>query len=310
MQNQKHYFYKTLFLMPIVFIFFTIFLITLILEFKHPLQNNYNRAYLDKIDLLKSFETKKRIIFIGGSNLAFGMDSLKIEKEFPEYKVINTAVHAGIGLRYMLADIKKNIKKEDIIIIVPEYNHFYNSGAGDYALWEVLSSKKNLENLDFLDFFKSLPGLLVGVKGILIASESEKDEFYQKFTYDRRGFNKNGDYVNHWKYAAKSNIPSALIKESKLTISIFNYLEEFIKESKFKGANVRLLPPVFQKTSFDLNKNKIEEISLKLTTKFEIEPKEFRYEDKFFFDTVYHLNREGVEKRTNQIILYLKHINL
>lgn len=303
MQEQKKYFYKTLGLLPLTFILTVIFLVLLILKFKSPSENNYTRAYLDKIILLDKFNSK-RIIFLGGSNLAFGMDSLRVEKEFPEYKVINTAVHAGIGLRYMLSDIKKHLKKDDIVIIAPEYSHFYTDGSGDYALWEVLSSKKKLENVDFTIFYKSLPSLLQGVKNIILSGKNL--EFNKKFTYDKRGFNKNGDYVEHWKYDSKKQIAPSLISQNHIKISMIEFLEKFIFESKSKNIQVYLLPPVFQKTSFELNRSKINEISSKLVTKFEILPEDFSYEDYLFFDTPYHLNKQGVDKRTNQIIFYLK----
>lgn len=304
MKNHKIYFYRTLILLPTTFLISVFFLVLLILKLKHPMEDNYNRAYVDKINLLKSTNFEKRIIFIGGSNLAFGLDSLKIEREFTDYKVINTAVHAGIGFRYMLSDIKEYLKKDDIVILVPEYSHFYNSGVGNYAFWEVISSKESLENIDFTILYKSLPSLLQGVKGILVSNPNE--EFDKKFTYDRRGFNKQGDYINHWKYSSKEKILPEKINKIQLTDSIFNYLENFMKEMEDKEICVKLLPPVFQKTSYDLNEAKIKEIQVKLKRQFEINPDVFKYEDELFFDTPYHLNKKGVEKRTNQIIDYIK----
>lgn len=304
MKEQKIYFYKTLFLGHLIFILCIISLIVLIIKFKSPLKNNYNRAYLDKIEILKE-TTNKKIVFIGGSNLAFGINSLEIERKFPKYKVINTAVHAGIGLRYMLDDIKVYLKKDDIVIIAPEYDHFYTDGRGDYALWEVLSSKKSLENVSFTVFYRSLPNLLQGITHILFARENK--DFNKKFTYDRRGFNKNGDYTEHWQYEPKEKIkPSIIAENSSIKISMVNYLEKFIDDSKSKGIQVSLLPPVFQKSSFEINKRKIEEVESTLITKFDVNPKQFAYSDNLFFDTPYHLNKIGVAIRTEQIIFYLK----
>lgn len=40
-----------------------------------PKIDSYNRAYEDKIQLLKKESSKNRLILVGGSNVAFGMDS-------------------------------------------------------------------------------------------------------------------------------------------------------------------------------------------------------------------------------------------
>jgi predicted Zn-ribbon and HTH transcriptional regulator len=275
----------------------------IILKIESPSENSYNRSYLDKIKLMEKVDDK-RIVFIGGSNLAFGLNSPVIEKEIIECKVINLGLNAGIGLRYMLADYEKYLQKGDTVIIVPEYENFYNDGSGSQVLWEVLSLKKSLKNLTVFNFIRSLPYLFTATKDILMADENK--EYGQKFSYDRRGFNENGDYTGHWKYKGKEKIQVRILSNSKITISIINYLEKFIERSEKKGIKVILLPPVFQKSSYEINKEKIEKISNSLITKFEVEPKVFSYEDNLFFDTVYHLNKQGVDLRTKEIIRILK----
>lgn len=141
MKNFKFFFYKTLVSIVIIFFIFVIFTLGAILKVKSPHENDYNRSYLDKIKLIKKIENK-RIIFIGGSNLAFGLDSSMIEKEILEHKIINMGLNVGIGIRYMLEDCKKYLKKGDILVIVPEYENFYNNGSGTSALWYILSLKK------------------------------------------------------------------------------------------------------------------------------------------------------------------------
>lgn len=66
-----------------------------------------------------------RIIFVGGSNLAFGLDSQRI-KDSLNINVINYGLHAGIGLKYMVDDISTYARKGDIIVFAPEYSHFYS----------------------------------------------------------------------------------------------------------------------------------------------------------------------------------------
>ena len=274
-----------------------------ILKVKSPQENTYLSSYLDKIKLIEKVENK-RIIFIGGSNLAFGLDSSMIEKEFLGYKIINMGLHGGIGIKYLLEYCKKYLKKGDVLVIVPEYENFYNNGSGTSALWYILSLKKNLENIGIINFTRSLPYLLTATKEILMTNENK--EYGQNFSYDRRGFNRNGDYTEHWKYKGKEKIKVDILPNSKITNSTINYLEKFIEQSRKREIKIILLPPVFQKSSYKINEEKIKEISNSLITKFEVEPEVFSYDDNLFFDTAYHLNRQGVDLRTKEIIKILK----
>ena len=62
-------------------------------------QDGYLQAYNKKCQLLEDTPSP-RIIFVGGSNLAFGLDSQRI-KDSLNINVINYGLHAGIGLKYM-----------------------------------------------------------------------------------------------------------------------------------------------------------------------------------------------------------------
>lgn len=100
--------------------------------------SNYMASLIDKHNLLKQ-ENEERIIFVGGSNLAFGLDSQEIQK-YTNKRVINTALHAGIGLKFMIRDIEPFLKTGDVVIIVPEYSHFISKDLynGEKALTELI----------------------------------------------------------------------------------------------------------------------------------------------------------------------------
>ncbi len=79
---------------------------------------------MDKHEALET-TAPPRIILVGGSNVAFGIDSEKMENEL-HLSVVNTGLHAGIGLPYMLNDVKPYLKEGDTIIIIPEYSQFFD----------------------------------------------------------------------------------------------------------------------------------------------------------------------------------------
>jgi hypothetical protein len=94
------------------------------------ISNSLYYSILDKHNLLKNSKSPK-MIFIGGSNLSFGLDSKRIVDTY-DMNVINMGIHAGFGLKYIANDIKPFISNGDIVIIVPEYDHFYK-GWGSFA---------------------------------------------------------------------------------------------------------------------------------------------------------------------------------
>src|SRR5438105_4157685 len=81
--------------------------------------SDFMAAIIDKhkqIDIIKS----PKIILGGGSNLAFGIDSKKLETAF-NMPVINMGLHAGLGLTFILNELKYSIKKNDIVFLSIEY---------------------------------------------------------------------------------------------------------------------------------------------------------------------------------------------
>ncbi len=85
----------------------------------------YDATYMGelryKYERLSSAEGKK-IVLIGGSAAAFGVDSQLIEQEFPEHVVVNFGMYAALGSRMMLDLALSNIGKGDIVIFLPEIN--------------------------------------------------------------------------------------------------------------------------------------------------------------------------------------------
>ena len=65
----------------------------------------YDESFLgelgDKCTLLAE-SSSPRIVLVGGSSLAFGVDSTLLEEEFPGYTVVNFGLYAALGTQMML----------------------------------------------------------------------------------------------------------------------------------------------------------------------------------------------------------------
>jgi hypothetical protein len=62
-----------------------------------------------------------KIIFIGGSNLLFGLDGEKVERAYKR-KVVDMGLCIMFPLSYLFEEIKDSVKAGDIVVLSPEYS--------------------------------------------------------------------------------------------------------------------------------------------------------------------------------------------
>ena len=266
-------------------------------------------ALPDKHQLLNSINDTK-IIVLGGSNVSFGLDSKVIENQL-SMPIVNMGIHAGIGLEYMVNDIKPYVKKGDIIVLIPEYEHFYKDDFyGEMELVQMVfeiepQSKKLLNSKQWMHLLKYLPTYSAKkIKNFIPTLFNKKVE--QIDIYHRKSFNAYGDAYLHWTlpdqnylHAPKSNNIENVNNE------VIVFLKEFKLYTEKNGARLLIFPPVIDKTSFNNKINIITKIAKELKNNdiaFECEPISFCYNDSLFFNSYYHLNKNGVDKRTLQLL--------
>ena len=96
-----------------------------------PDRGDYLAVINDKMEMIESAHGPK-IVFVGGSNLAFGLDSARVEAE-TGYTVVNMGMGFNMGLRFMLDLVEPRIGADDVVVLVPEYNLFFGLFDGDVA---------------------------------------------------------------------------------------------------------------------------------------------------------------------------------
>lgn len=269
-------------------------------------------AQLDKDKLLVE-TTSPRIIFIGGSNLSFGLDSQKI-KDSLCINPINIAVSAGIGLKFMLDNTSKYIRENDIIIISSEYQQFYSDFAdGDLDLLSVITdvSPQSFKLLDYrqqLKLCKYLPEFSLS-KYIGFLTDEINTANDSIGIYDRLSFNSFGDAYIHWKLA-KQKFPIYDIK-GEFNEDIVNSMIRFKDLVNSKQAKLFISFPCFEESSFEYSQIKIKKVENKLRENGFIlisSPEEYKMPDCFMFNSAYHLNKAGVDYRTELLIKDIKKI--
>jgi hypothetical protein len=263
-------------------------------------------ALQDKHLLLKETPSPK-IIFIGGSNVNFGLDSKKVKEEL-HINVVDMGLHAGIGLKYSMEDIKPYIKKGDYVVVIPEYEQLYmDIFYGDmelvYVVFDVYKAgKKHIDFHQWLHLANFIP--VYGAKKLLLLNTKPVNKI--RDPYSRNSFNKFGDSYIHWTLPRENVTPAAPSTEKdKVNEDVVEFLKSYDQYTKSKSAVMLVMPPVYQTTSY-VNRTPIikliKESMVVSGFPYIADPSRYKFADSLFFNTNYHLTKTGVDLRTDLVI--------
>lgn len=301
----------SLFLLSLLLFYF---IMSVCIPDKNKIGNDYMAGIITKHRFLDSVKTKK-IIFAGGSNLAFGINSAEIEKEF-KMPVVNLGLHAGLGLSFMLEELKKSSNKGDVIFLSIEY---MLSPEGDYKLKKLTSNfYSNAKNYYSTNYLSEINIHIDNTK------ENIKDFFAKKkslstpskktdnIIYSKNAFNVHGDVISHLDKKRPEDLSNRGIMKYKYWKGI-KELNEFKNYAETKNIHVFFLYPNYPLTEFKNNNKIIQKYSNDLSKDLQLvilnRPDDFVYNDTLFFDTTYHLTKDGREKRTKKLIEIIKKNN-
>lgn len=157
----------------------------------HIYSKTYYAALVDKINYLDSAKNQKKIILVGGSNVAFGFDSKLIEQEFPEYKVVNFGLYAMLGTKIMMDYALDAINEGDLVFVIPEINSQSTSlyFSGDATLKAIEDNMNLVWRLP-----KNNQDVVIGNYFNFVNERDKFDKIIEPTgVYQRKNFNNYGD---------------------------------------------------------------------------------------------------------------------
>jgi hypothetical protein len=290
-------------------IFNLLLILGLILGFAMPVTPVASKSYffssIQKDSLLANVASP-RMIFIGGSNISFGLNSQMIRDSL-NVNPINTGINAGTGLKYMLDNTVQYIKEGDIIVAPLEYAHYthdYNQ-CGDALLRIIMDvNRKGLSLLSLQQAFNLLsdiPKYLISKFKPTAYLNAEVDT-----PYSANSFNEYGDECAHWNMENRDFIPSVRLDD--FNRQIIDRLKDFEETVRQKGARFYIAYPSYMEKAFRESEDIIEIIRNELEQNFAVlgYPARYMMSDSLMFDTSYHLNKTGVDIRTVRLIEDIK----
>ncbi|MDR1544250.1 MAG: hypothetical protein LBS50_07595 [Prevotellaceae bacterium] len=257
-------------------------------------------AELYKDSLLRNTPSP-RIIFIGGSNLVFGINGFMIKEEL-EFNTINTGISAAIGLQHAFKHTLPFIKENDIVILIPEYHHFvrnWNDGSRELLSLCLDINRDNIKYLSIEQIISLLPYMPeYSFRKLQPNQYNEARTESAAFTlhsFDCWGGTRDsliGKKQDFLVFEVSGNYNESVVDEIK----------KFEKKVDNKGAKMFISYPAYEKESFKKWCKIINKVQRDIEqNNFQVfgTPERYMMPDSLMFDTPYHCNRKGVEYITN-----------
>lgn len=279
--------------------------------------NDYLAAIIDKHERLKNSPVPA-LVFSGGSNLSYGIDSEAIAQAL-QLPVVNLGLHAGLGLNFMLAELKSCLREGDMAVLSIEY---FLDLDGTHALQERTASffpeasgyvKRNPLQLFFERLIYYQQRIINNVDEIRIEDDQltrlRNEVKERNLVYSRKSFNQHGDVFTHLDLPAHKKLGSRSIFSPKrwAGIDAINSFAEFAQNKKIR---VFFMYPSYAASEFASNKEVIGKLAENLAKYLRIEivgtPADFVFDDALFYDSIYHLHKDGRQQRTRKIIELLQ----
>lgn len=286
-----------------------------------PDGNDYAEATLLKHHRLET-TAGKRIILVGGSNLAFGVDSTVIER-VTGCPVVNMGMNGYLGLQYMLAETQPHLHESDVVVISLEYDNYFKSPAGT-AVDQLMIVKANPSALSYLDW-RQRTALVPAVpyvaqqKVLRIMGESadavwmaamgrppaEKQGVDIENIESVKGFTDRGDLTSHlgvtWPWEREDGVDATNTPADPHVVPM---LASFTAQMRERGIEVIISPTSVMNSYYAKHQRSLEAIFADMTRAslhVPSGPSAYAFDDRLFFDTVYHLNREGRQLRSERM---------
>jgi len=259
-------------------------------------QNHYLLGFENFRSQAKDTLGQERIIFVGGSSLAWGVSAEDLTGELGVL-TLNAGIQAGVGYRNFMRTISDVIDADkDIIVISPEYSIVSEGGEigrsrefCEIALYALKTYPIDCIGYSINKMMRVTP--LLDARAVKVKTDE----------YIRHGFNSYGDYVHR---IEGRNMIGKMDDDNRCSGWTLKDLERkyspYIEKLITKGYKV-LYVPNFIPTVTCPNPEKAQKFHNFLQSRYGVkglEASQLLFDEKYFYNTPYHLTKEGVAIKT------------
>ena len=272
-------------------------------------RNQYLNAFNQKLQLLIDTPSP-RIVFIGGSNTAFGINSRMVEDSLG-LPVVNYGLHGGIGLHYPLTEALPYLRAGDIVVLQAEYANYFEETCNAETMPKLMVATRwrgatRLSAAEWKAVITGMPMLVLShLKRLLLypfRKSLDTPVPQDHFAYTACGFNAYGDEVSHLRFP-RTYMASFYKEKRPLREKFTGWLRNVLHDIEQRGIKLVMLPPACVDSYFKGHyRNAIAHALQAIGYPYVTSPQSMTLPDSLAFDSGYHLNSQGVEINTKRII--------
>ena len=269
----------------------------------------------EKVRLLDETEGP-RLIILGGSAAAFGVDSDFLGSELDGYNAVNFGMYAGLGTRAMMDLSAGSLRRGDIVIVMPEQQaqslseyfgaeYFWQAADGHFGLLTKLSRDEAGEAA------AGFPAFAAGkFRYAFQKTQPVPDAVYRKSIFTESGDIRPGAAVeNRMPGGFDTNTP-IVFDEDIVSPEFVRILNSYSEMAARRGAVVYYhFPPMNDRAAVDADTGApqfADYLTRIFTCRVLGDPRDSVMDSRYFFDTNFHLNDEGREIFTRQLVRDIK----
>ena len=276
----------------------------------------------DKYERLNTVEGPK-VVVVGGSSVAFGLDSEKLE-EYIGMPVVNFGLYAALGTKVMLDMSESGIGEGDIVIISPELDpqtlSLYFSA--DTTLKAMDENFSMVWDIDHENWFNLLGGmwkfasekreryLSIKENGPRESEDIYQSKYFDPVYYDFEYMRPENVMSEYYDVNTPIYLDGTIVDSSDFA-DFAEYLNNYIKRCEDKGATVYFsYCPMNEMALTHTDEETVSDFDAKMQSMIDCEfitdIRTMMLDAGYFFDTNFHLNDAGVVLRTIQLAYDIK----
>jgi hypothetical protein len=289
------------------------------------LERGYLAAYADKLARLEHL-APPRLILVGGSSMAFGVDSRMLEEELGR-PVVNLGLHAATGMEFQLNTLRPFLRRGDVVVLGLEYE-ILDGFARTFEILQIafvepralgrLAGIQQKQVLDELHLF--LGGL---VRSCLQTARERR--LAATAVWSRKAFTERGDIRASLRRpslvaaSAAGPVPRGRFPQNNSPLPLpdrprlarhMRALQAFVQEASRAGAVVTFTHPPHPRPRLARSARALAEYARALETCAGLVVLDGAldrgYPWELFFDNFYHLNAAGMARHTEDLITVLR----
>lgn len=301
---------KGLIFVPVLFLSLVLFV-----NYVIPPQydDSYQRAITLQYDAYKKIKSNK-IVFIGNSSLAYGLD-LDLMEELSGSTCQILGNHAGIGLPYLMEMSKSNLRSGDTVVI--EFvNNTIDSFGADLLLTGIenhIEMYRFFRPRDIDDVVKAYPSYVSKKINAWIYTPYKGNDGYEISDFDDRGnmiLRREGCLIPEpWNDKVEETYKTAHWSTT-FDKAFIQYLNEYIAYCKDRNVQVLFTCVPYLDESVRSTTEEIrasdEALSDLLDAPLVSDSLNYIYSRTYIYNAIAHCNSLGAEKRTRQLYQDIK----